>query len=204
MPELQQALERERLSDRLEGWFRSPGPKTVGSLVDFFQEKSFAVLFVLLLAPSALPLPTGGVTNVLELIAMLLALELIGGRRTVWLPARWKRRELGIGERSYERLLRWLRSLERHSRPRLGFLLTHRLGGVIFGALAFILTLGAFIAPPFSGLDTLPSLGVVLLGLAVLLDDSLLALAGVIVGAVGVLLVAILGKLAYSGLTSLF
>jgi len=198
--------EGERLSDRLEGWFQSPGPKTLGSLTELFQEKSFAVLFVLLLALSALPLPTGGVTNVFELIAMLLALELIAGRKKVWLPERWRRRELGGVEqnRSSERLLRWIRWLERHSRPRLGFLLTHRLSGVFFGALVFVLTLAGFVAPPFTGLDTLPSLGVVLLSLGVLLDDALLALVGVVVGAIGALLVVILGKLAYSGVRSLF
>ena len=40
----------ERLSDQLEGWLRSEQPKTIGSLIDVFQEKSFAVLFVLLVA----------------------------------------------------------------------------------------------------------------------------------------------------------
>jgi hypothetical protein len=118
MLEAAQTSESERFSDRLEGWFQSPGPKTLGSLTELFQEKSFAVLFVLLLAISALPLPTGGVTHVFELIAMLLALELIAGRTTVWLPERWKRRELG-GDRASERLLKWIRWLERHSRPAL-------------------------------------------------------------------------------------
>jgi hypothetical protein len=191
----------ERLSDRLEGWFQSPGPKTVGSLVELFGEKSFAVLFVLLLAVPALPLPTGGVTHVFELIAMLLALELIVGRRQVWLPQRWCRRELGPAakQRFSEVLLRRLRWLERHSRPRLGFLLMHRLSGAVFGVLVLILCLTAFLAPPFTGLDTLPALGVVLLSVGVLLDDALLALVGVIVGAVGLLLVIVLGKAAYSG-----
>jgi hypothetical protein len=197
--------EGERLSDRLERWFQSTEPKTIGGLIELFGEKSFAVLFVLLLAVPALPLPTGGVTHVFELIAMLLALELIAGRRTVWLPERWRRRELGDGEQKRsESLLRWIRWLERYSRPRLGFLLTHRLSGVVFGALVLVLTLTAFLAPPFTGLDTLPSLGVVLLSLGVLLDDSLLALVGVVVGAVGVLLVLILGKLAYEGARWLF
>jgi hypothetical protein len=41
---------------------------------------------VLLLGPSALPLPTGGATHVFEIIAMLLALELIAGRDQIWLP----------------------------------------------------------------------------------------------------------------------
>ena len=164
------------------------------------------MLFVFLLAVPALPLPTGGVTHVFELIAMLLALELIAGRRTVWLPERWKRRQLGAAEqkRFSEGLVRRIRWLERHSRPRLGFLLTHRLSGVVFGALVLVLTVTAFLAPPFTGLDTVPSLGVVLLSLGVLLDDALLALIGVIVGAVGVLIVLVLGKAAINEAGRLF
>ena len=206
MAELDPSPESERLSDQLESWFRSTEPKTLGSLTQLFAEKSFAVLFVLLLALSALPLPTGGVTHLLELIALLLALELIAGRKTVWLPERWQRRELAAAknEQSFARLLRLIRWLERHSRPRLGFLLTHRLSGVFFGVIVFLLTLTAFVAPPFTGLDTLPSLGVVLLGLGVLLDDAAIALVGVIVGAVGLLLVIVLGRLAYEGAQGLF
>ena len=70
-----------RLSDELDGWLRSDGDKTLGSLIDLFEERSFAVLFLFLLAPSALPLPTGGLTQVLEAIAMLLALQ---GSPSVW------------------------------------------------------------------------------------------------------------------------
>ena len=53
------------------------------------------MLFLFLLAPSALPLPTGGVTQVLEAIAMLLALQLIANRDCVWLPRRWEAVDLG-------------------------------------------------------------------------------------------------------------
>jgi len=58
----------------------------LGSLIELFQERSFAILFVLLLGVPALPLPTGGATHVFEIIAMLLALELIAGRGEIWLP----------------------------------------------------------------------------------------------------------------------
>lgn len=53
------------------------------------------MLFLFLLAPSALPLPTGGLTQVLEAIAMLLALQLIANRDCVWLPRRWEAVDLG-------------------------------------------------------------------------------------------------------------
>src|SRR5437868_14964161 len=82
------------LSDRLETWLLGPGRKTAGELIATFGQQTFAVLFVVLLAVPALPVPTGGVTHVLEIIAMLLALELVIGRRDVWLPERLCRREL--------------------------------------------------------------------------------------------------------------
>ncbi len=194
-----------KFSDQLEGWVGNDQPKTVGGLVEFFKEKSFAVLFVVLLAIPALPLPTGGVTHVFEVIAMVLALELIVGRRQVWLPQRWCRRELPDGfEKQAAVLARRIRWVERHSSARLGFLLSRRVSGVVFGLLVLGLTATAFLAPPFTGLDTLPSLGVVLISLGILLEDALLALIGVVVGAAGVLLVVVLGRAAVHEAGKLF
>ena len=60
----------------------------------------------------------------------------------------------------------------------------------------FGLTLSAFLAPPFSGLNTLPSLGVVLIGLGVLMRDLLVALLGGLLGAIGLATILALGSLA--------
>jgi hypothetical protein len=198
--------EEERLSDQLERWLAGDQPKTIGSLIDLFEEKSFAVLFVLLLAVPALPLPTGGVTHVFEVIAMLLALELIIGRRKVWLPERWRTREIspGMRKRFSDGLLPRIRWIERHSHAHLGFLLSHRLSGVAFGAVTLGLIVTAFLAPPFTGLDTLPALGVVLISLGVLLEDPLLGIVGLLVGAAGVFLVLFLGKAALDAIRGLF
>lgn len=154
------------------------------------------MLFVLLLAIPALPLPTGGVTHVFEVIATLLALELLVGRRQVWLPERWRQREVSeeSRQRLAEKLLPRIRWIERHSRARLAFLLSYRLTGVLYGAVTLVLVVTAFFAPPFTGLDTLPSLGVVLLSLGVLLEDPILGFLGLVIGAAGVLLVFVLGK----------
>ena len=61
------------VSHALESWLEGDGEKTVGSLIGVFDEKSFAILFVVLLGVPALPLPTGGATHVFELIAIVLA-----------------------------------------------------------------------------------------------------------------------------------
>jgi hypothetical protein len=198
--------EGERLSDQLEGWLRSEEPKTIGSLIDVFEEKSFAVLFVLLLAVPALPLPTGGVTHVFEVIAMLLALELIAGRRRVWLPERWRTKEIGMPtrERFADTLLPRIRWIEGHSHAHLGFLLDHRLAGVVYGVVTLLLVVTAFAAPPFTGLDTLPSIGVVLISLGVLLEDPILGGIGFLVGAAGVIVAFLLGRAALDAIRGLF
>ena len=84
----------QSVSHELERWLQSDGEKTLGSLVELFEEKSFASLCVLLLGLPALPLPTGGATHVFEIIAVLLAAQLIAGRTQIWLPQRWCRLEL--------------------------------------------------------------------------------------------------------------
>jgi hypothetical protein len=161
---------------------------------------------VLLLGVSALPLPTGGATHVFEVIAMLLALQLIAGRHEIWLPQRWRTLELAGGRREafITKLMAMIRRLERISRPRLTFLFEHRLSNVVFGVLVLGGALAAFLAPPFTGLDTLPSLGVVLLSLGVLLEDVLVVLVALVVAVAGVALELFLGNQALHGISSLF
>jgi hypothetical protein len=164
------------------------------------------VLFVVLLGVPALPIPTGGATHVLEVIAMLLALQLIIGRKQVWLPQRWRAMQLGGDKRQrfINRLVKLIRWLERFSRPRARFLFGHRVTNAVFGTLVLVGSVGAFVAPPFSGLDTLPALGVVLLSIGVLLEDVAVVAAGLVVGTGGILLVAVLGRAAFRGIGELF
>jgi len=194
------------VSEQLAGWLAGDGEKTVASLIDLFEEKSFAILFVVLLGVPALPLPTGGATHVFEIIAVLLAAQLIAGRQAIWLPNRWRNLELA-GDRQQRflaGLMRMIRHLERLSRPRLRFLFDHRLSNIVFGVLVIGGSLGAFLAPPFTGLDTLPALGVVLLSLAVLLEDFAIVIAAVVVGVAGVVLEIVLGSAAIKGIEHLF
>jgi hypothetical protein len=197
---------RRTASEELERWLESDGDKTLGSIIELFQEKSFALLFILLLGVSALPLPTGGATHVFEIVAMLLAVQLIAGRDQIWLPERWQRLRLAgpNQQRFINRLMKTIRWLERFSRPRASYLFGHRLSNIVFGVLVLAGSVAAFLAPPFSGLDTLPSLGVVLLSIGVLLEDLAIVVLAVAVGVAGVALELILGRAAVEGIGKLF
>ena len=156
----------------------------------------------MLLGVPALPLPTGGATHVFEIIAVLLAAQLVAGRDHIWLPRRWRDLQLA-GDRQQRflaALMRMIRRLERISRPRLRFLFDHRLSNIVFGLLVLGGSVGAFLAPPFTGLDTLPALGVVLLSLGVLLEDFAIVVAGLVVGVAGVVLEIVLGSVAIKGI----
>ncbi len=194
------------LSDQLSDWLEGDGDKTLSGLAEVFEEKSFAILFVLLLGVPALPIPTGGATHVFEIVAVLVAGQLVLGRDRIWIPRRWRGLQLaGSKQRRFlGGLLKVIRVLERFSRPRLRFLFDHRLSNAVFGLLVIGLTVAAFVAPPFSGLDTLPSLGVVLISLGVLLEDILLVGVGLVVGTGGVVVEVVLGKAAAKGIAKLF
>jgi hypothetical protein len=182
----------------LEGWLSSDGPKSIGGLLDHFGQQAFAVAFVLLLAPTALPIPTGGVTHVFDVIALLLAAQLIVGRDEPWLPERLKRRELKSlqSEKVQSKLVGTITKVEKLARPRFTRTVLSPPGRIVFGLLVVVFTIAAFVAPPFSGLDTLPGLGVVVISLGVLFGDAVIAVVGVVIGAGGIgLMIALAGAI---------
>ncbi len=183
-------------SNDLESWLKSDGKKTLKGLSTVFAEKSFAISFLLLMSIPALPIPTGGITHVFEIITMLLSLELIVGLDTVWLPKKWEETKLGpvLEKKALPFILKRVRWFEKYSRPRLSKLLENRLSVSLIGAVVFGLALTAFVAPPFSGLDTLPALGIVFIAMGMILEDVVGAIIGFIVGGVGVFTVIGLGK----------
>ncbi len=185
----------EVFSDQLEGWLGSDAPKTLGGLGAVFAEKSFAVTVLLLMFVPSLPLPTGGITHVFEAITVVLATQMVLGRRTIWLPERWRRRELSAATtgRAIPFMIRRIRWFERFSRPRWAQLFEQRWFVRLLGLVFIGLAVAAAIAPPFSGLDTLPAMGAVAVALAIILEDVIVLAIGVAIGTGGVILIFTVG-----------
>ncbi len=182
-------------SQTLSEWLSSKQKKTVGAMLDVFDEKSFAFLFLVLMIFPAAPLPTGGITHVFEIIVILIASQLVIARRELWLPKRLKKIELDKRTRTkvLPFLLRRVEFFEKFARPRLLGVMQQTWFRMQLGLVVVVFTLGAFLSPPFTGLDTLPSLGVVLIAIGIILDDVVILLAGYIVGVVGLALSFALG-----------
>jgi len=182
-------------ADNLETWLDSSKPKTLLGISKVFGPKSFALIFLVLMSVPALPLATGGVTHIFEIIVMALSLLFIIGRSDI--PKRWQHEKIPVvmQKKTLPFIIKHIRSLERFSRPRLSELLAQWFSKVIIGLFIFVFTLTAFLAPPFSGLDTIPSIGVVVIALGLILEDFVFIMAGVLLGSLGILLVIDLGSL---------
>ncbi len=184
-----------RFSDELERWLDSDAPKSLGALGDVFAEKSFAVAMMLLMLVSATPIPTGGVNLAFQLIAAVVAAQMALGRQTIWLPERWRKRELGgaVTDKAIPYLVRRIRWLEKHSRPRLAGLFHQRLFIRLIGVVLTVFAITAGLAPPLSGLETLPALGAVIVALAIILEDVVVLTIGMVVGTAGIALFVSVG-----------
>lgn len=189
----------KNFTHRLQDWLNDKEPKTLRNLAETFGEKSFAIIFLLLMAIPALPIPTGGITHVFEIVVMLLAGELIIGRRSIWLPNKWLSLTLSskIQSSTLPALIKLIRRVEKYTKPRLATTLNNPISIKLIAFIVIVFTLFAFLAPPFSGLDTIPALGVVMLSLALIFDDIVLGVVGLILGIVGVGLILTIGRLVF-------
>jgi hypothetical protein len=185
----------QQFSHQLERWLSSDETKTLGALGDVFAEKSFAVTILLLMFLPALPLPTGGISHVFEAITIVLAAQMVLGRRTIWLPERWQGRELGPAttDKAIPFMLRRIQLVERFSRPRGAQLFAQGWMLRLLGLLLIALAVAAALAPPFSGLDTLPALGAVAIALSIILEDLVVLAIGIAIGTGGIVLILTIG-----------
>lgn len=194
-------------SIEVEKWLKSKQTKTLANLIEVFDEKSFAVLFMLLLFFPSLPIPTGGVTDfVLIPVAVLLSLELIIGRDKVWLPSKVQKRPIGklTEQKVLPFMIKRIRWFERFARPSMQQIFRYPGFARSMGLWVLTFTLAAFFAPPFSGLDTLPSFGVVVMSLGVILEDGRIYLLGILSGLVGIGLAVAFGAAIAAAISRIF
>jgi len=177
-------------STELHNFLNSKTPNTIKNLEDVFDERSFAIIYLLLMALPALPVPTGGISHVFEIVCMLVAIEQIIGLKTIWLPKKYRNKELPsfIVTKALPILTKRIEWLEKYSKIRGVKIISKSWFTRFTGLMVLVITLSAFLAPPFSGLDTIPALGVVLIAVGMIIEDIVYIIAGMILGTIGVIL----------------
>jgi hypothetical protein len=150
------------------------------------------VLFILTL-PVLLPLPPG-VSMVLALPLLLVAPQIIVGRKEIWLPKALSRRTIKRAPliKLIKRILPPLERVEKVVRPRLRFL-TGRTGAAMVGVACTLLAVVLVLPIPFANLVPALALGAFSIGLT--RKDGLFVLGGygLIAVAVGVIALGVHG-----------
>ncbi len=177
-PLLHKGEERVRLSDMVT---RMDGNDGLGPAI-----------FVLTL-PVLLPLPPG-VSMVMALPILLVAPQILMGRKTLWLPGWLGRRSVKRAEldKLLRRVLPTLERVETAVRPRLGFL-TGRSGEMLVGSACTLIGVILVLPIPFANL--LPSWSLCAFSLGLTRRDGLCVLAGygLLIAALSVIALAVFG-----------
>ena len=148
---------------------------------DAMGDRAFGALLFVFAAPNALPVTAPGVSAVLGIPLMFLALQLMLGLAVPWLPRFVVRRS--VRRQSFARVMNhalpWIRRAEKLSRPRLGVLASgaaERLIGLMCAVLCAVLVLPI----PFGNMG--PALAICVLALALLERDGLATIVGFAIG----------------------
>lgn len=154
---------------------------TCGELVDDLDRHGMAVILILFSVPAALPVPAAGYSTLLSLPLLLIGLRLLAGYDTLWLPAKVRRRPFNtdrFNRRVVAAMLRLVQGVERFSSPRLIGLVRAPAMRVVIGLV--ICALACAMLLPIPGTNTAPAFGIFLIGFALLEDDGVLLLAGIL------------------------
>ncbi len=169
-----------RLSELFSGVLDTDadGTVSVGEVLDRAGDRGYGLLLIVLAIPAFIPVLPPGTSTVLGLLMSLVALQMLVGRSQPWVPQRWRRKRLAptTVNRLQTQGVALLRKVERITYPRgrwlvgNGFFRRWNALVVIFMALV--------LSSPLPFLNTLPALGVLLIGVGLLNHDGYLLIAG--------------------------
>ena len=193
---------RPALSDIIERVFDPDrAPLTCGQLAEELDRHGMAVVLILFSMPAALPVPAAGYSTLLSIPLLVIGLRLLSGHDTIWLPARIRRRPFDtarFSRRVVKAMLRLVQFVERFSSRRLVGLVRAPATRVVIGLIVCALACAMLL--PVPGTNTVPALGIFLIGLSLLEDDGVLLLAGILCSLAAVfisLLIIFLGYKTY-------
>ena len=150
-------------------------------------EKGFGLLLVVLSLPSALPVPAPAYSTPFGLVIALIALQMISGRRAVWLPQ--KIGTIRIKPKLTDKMIgsasRFLGKMERYIRPRQKWI-RGRTGQASLALVVLIMACLMMLPIPLT--NTFPAMVIFMIGVGLSEEDGLLAIGAFTLGCCAVLL----------------
>ncbi len=180
------------IEDTLDGF--SGETVSFSAIASAFHERGFGMLLMILSAPMALPLPVPpGVNIILATPLLFLTAQQMAGARVPWFPQFILNKTIkrSMFEKTMRAVLPWIRRIENLSRPRFGFI-TQGVFSHLIGLCGLVMAISVCVPLPLT--NSVPSLGICLMSIGVLMRDGLAVVAGMCVGLGWIALLLILGE----------
>lgn len=176
------------------------GPSvTLADFADHLRERSFGLLLLVFAILGWIPILPPGVASIFGLAILLLAGQMVLGRVQPWLP-HWIARR-GVNCEAFARLVTRitpaLLRLERVTRPRLPILTSAKAERLVAG---FVMLLALVICVPLPMTNAFPALAVAILAIALIQQDGLLTLLGILAGVAALGIMVVFWSGAYLGI----
>jgi hypothetical protein len=168
------------------------GVVVLGEVLDKAGDRGYGFLLILLAIPAFIPILPPGTSGVLGALMSIVALQMLFGLKQPWFPKRWRNKVLSpkVVQALQTRGVAILRQIERISHPR-GRRFTRN--GVILRLSALVvIALALVLSSPMPFMNTLPALGVLLIGVGLANHDIYFLSAGWLIGT-AVALIVVLG-----------
>lgn len=159
-----------------------PRALKISEIVEAVGDKGFGLLLTVLSLPSALPVPAPGYSTPFGILIVCIGLQLVLGRRTLWLPKRAKKTKLSakMSGRMLKAARTFLKKTERFVRPRF-FWVSSRVGEAMVGLL--VIAMAGLMILPIPLTNTFPAMVIFLIGVGLSEDDGVWVLLAFLVGA---------------------
>lgn len=167
----------------------NPGGLSIREVTAAVGEKGFGLVLIVLSLPSALPVPAPGYSTPFGIVIALVALQMLVGRQTLWIPERLG--NIRIKPKLANTMLgtasKFLEKIERFIRPRQEWIRGHA-GQAALASV--IVVMACLMMLPIPLTNTFPAMVIFMIGVGLSEEDGLLAIAAFAVGCCAVLLYA--------------
>lgn len=166
------------LSRHLEELNRSiRGRTTLGQIVEEMRVSGFCLMIIFFSLPFLQPIPMAGLSTALGALMAILSFQMILKRKSVWLPQALAKREISaeVGHALLKAAAKFFKFVEKFVRPRLSFFASNE---ALIGFLIFVCACILLLPIPVPLSNMTCAIPIVLLCLAHLEKDGLLAMIG--------------------------
>jgi hypothetical protein len=162
---------------------------SVDHILKALHERSFGFMLFIFALPAAVPLPGLGINLIIAAPLLFLTVQQALGRDSIWFPEKMKAKSISRErfEKMLDAALPFIKKIELLVKPRLGFV-TQGIFSHLIGLFGLIMALSVCIPLPLT--NTVPSAGIALMAIGVIMRDGLAVIAGAFLG---LLWVAMLG-----------